>query len=98
MCDVRYPHIVEDRIRAILTATALTYDAAVIEPNRLLVEALVEQLRALLRLAIARDPYVQLPALFSCLQGCANRRHPLSPHRTHDDVLTESLVEFVVVQ
>jgi transposase len=47
--NVRYPHIVEARIRAIRSASALTCDAAVIEPNRLLVQALVGQLRLLLQ-------------------------------------------------
>jgi len=46
--NVRYPHIIEQRIQAILAASALTSDLAVIEPNRLLVEALVQQLRVLL--------------------------------------------------
>ena len=46
---MRYPHIIEQRIQAILPATALTSDDAVIEPNRLLVEALVQQLRVLLQ-------------------------------------------------
>jgi transposase len=46
--NVRYPHIVEQRIQAIASATALTCDRAVIEPNRLLVDALVQQLRVLL--------------------------------------------------
>ena len=46
--NVRYPRIIEQRIQAILAASALTSDPAVIEPNRLLVEALVQQLRALL--------------------------------------------------
>jgi transposase len=46
--NVRYPHIVEQRIQAIACATALTCDRAVIEPNRLLVDALVQQLRVLL--------------------------------------------------
>jgi transposase len=46
--NVRYPHIVEQRVRAIASATPLTCDRAVIEPNRLLVEALVQQLRVLL--------------------------------------------------
>jgi transposase len=46
--NVRYPHIIEQRLQAIASATALTSDRAVIEPNRLLVEALVEQLRVLL--------------------------------------------------
>lgn len=47
--NVRYPHIIEQRIRGIASATALTADCAVIEPNRLLVEALVQQLRLLLQ-------------------------------------------------
>jgi transposase len=47
--NVRYPHIIDKRIQAIYAATALTSDSAVIEPNRLLVEALVQQLRALLQ-------------------------------------------------
>lgn len=46
--NVRYPHIIEQRIQAILAASALTSDPAVIEPNRLLVEVLVQQLRTLL--------------------------------------------------
>jgi transposase len=51
--NVRYPHIIERRIQAILAATALTSDDAVIRPNRLLVETLVQQLRVLLQ-AVAR--------------------------------------------
>jgi transposase len=51
--NVRYPHIIDKRIQAIYAATALTSDAAVIEPNRLVVEALVQQLRVLLQ-AVAR--------------------------------------------
>jgi transposase len=47
--NVRYPHLIEQRIRGIASATALTADCAVIEPNRLLVEALVQQLRLLLQ-------------------------------------------------
>jgi transposase len=47
--NVRYPHIIEQRIQGIAAATALTTDPAVIEPNRLLVEALVQQLRLLLQ-------------------------------------------------
>jgi transposase len=47
--NVRYPHIIERRIQGIASATALTADPAVIEPNRLLVEALVQQLRVLLQ-------------------------------------------------
>jgi len=47
--NVRYPRIIEQRIEAIACATALTSDRAVIEPNRLLVEALLQQLRVLLQ-------------------------------------------------
>ena len=47
--NVRYPHIIEQRIQALVSATALTSDRAVIEPHRLLVEALVQQLRVLLQ-------------------------------------------------
>jgi transposase len=47
--NVRYPQIIEQRIRAIVSATALTSDTAVIEPNQLLVETLVQQLRLLLQ-------------------------------------------------
>jgi transposase len=41
--NVRYPHIIEERLQAIKTATLLTEDLAVITPHRL--QALVEQLR-----------------------------------------------------
>ena len=47
--NVRYPHIIEQRIQGIATATALTTDRAVIEPNRLVVEVLAQQLRVLLQ-------------------------------------------------
>jgi transposase len=43
--NVRYLAVIETRIRAIKTATALTDDIAVILPHQLLVQALVEQLR-----------------------------------------------------
>lgn len=43
--NVRYPHLIEQRIHAILGATTLTADSGVIRPNQLLVEVLVEQLR-----------------------------------------------------
>jgi transposase len=56
--NVRYPDIVEARIRAIRTATALTSDLAVIEPNRLLVEALVGQLRLLLHAVDRFDQHI----------------------------------------
>ncbi|MGH8502720.1 MAG: IS110 family transposase, partial [Gammaproteobacteria bacterium] len=46
--QVRYPHVIEQRVRTIKTATALTTDVGVIEPNALLVQALVSQLRVIL--------------------------------------------------
>ena len=46
---MRYPHVIDKRIQAIYAATALTADEAVITPNRLLVETLVQQLRVLLQ-------------------------------------------------
>jgi len=39
--NVRDPHIVAERLPAILQATPLTFDAGVIVPNRRLVEVLV---------------------------------------------------------
>jgi transposase len=74
--NVRYPHIVEQRIQAILSATTLTTDSGVIRPNQLLVEVLVQQLRCVLE-ALARFDYEiarlapTLPdyALFSALPG-----------------------------
>ena len=54
--NVRYPHVIERRIQAILAATALTCDDAVIAPNRLLVETLVQQLRVLLQAVAALRP------------------------------------------
>ena len=47
--NVRYRHIVEQRVQAIMAASPLTADAAVIEPNRLLVVSLAQQLRVLLQ-------------------------------------------------
>jgi len=43
--NVRFAHIIEERIQAIKAATPLTHDEAVIEAHRLQVEVLVEQLR-----------------------------------------------------
>ncbi len=45
---VRYAQVIEQRLKAIKTATALTTDRGVIEPNALLVQALVSQLRVTL--------------------------------------------------
>ena len=46
--NVRYAHVIEQRIDDIRCATALTHDPGVIEPNALLIKALVAQLRATL--------------------------------------------------
>lgn len=44
----RYPEVNQRRIDAIRTATPLTADAGVIEPNRIMVEILIQQLKLLL--------------------------------------------------
>jgi transposase len=74
--NLRYPRIIEQRVQAILSATALTSDTAVIIPNRLLVEVLVEQLRAVLQAVSRFDCAIEqlahtLPdyTLFSPLPG-----------------------------
>jgi transposase len=46
---VRSPKLIEERLRAIRSATALTDDVAVVLPNQLLVLALIEQLRVTLQ-------------------------------------------------
>jgi transposase len=46
--NVRYPKVIEARIAAIKAATPLTNDVSVILPHQLLVQALAQQLRALL--------------------------------------------------
>jgi transposase len=76
--NVRHPHIIEQRIRGIACASALTADRAVIEPNRLLVEALVQQLRVLLQSVERFDREIEalagtLPdvALFASFPGAA---------------------------
>lgn len=46
--NARYPDINEQRIQAIKSAQALTDDRGVIDPNRILVEALVPQLKVLI--------------------------------------------------
>jgi transposase len=74
--NVRYPHIIEQRIQAILSATTLTADSGVIPPNQLLAEVLVGQLRCVLQ-ALARfgheiaqlAPTLPDDALFSALPG-----------------------------
>ena len=74
--NVRYPHIIEERLQAIKTATPLTEGLAVITPHRLLVQALVEQLRVSLEAIERFDAKTTtlaqtLPdySLFRCLPG-----------------------------
>jgi transposase len=74
--NLRYPRIIEQRVQAILSATAMTTDPAVIVPNQLLVEVLVQQLRVLLQAIERFDREIaQLAAtmpdftLFSTLPG-----------------------------
>lgn len=80
---VRSATTVEERLRAMKGATPLTEDVAVITPNRLLVQVLVEQLRVILQ-AIARfDAEISavgktLPdySLFSALPGAGTALIP----------------------
>ena len=73
---VRSPSRIEERLRAIKSATPLTDDPAVIRPNQLLVLALVEQLRVTLQAIESFDAEIAsisqtLPdyALFRALPG-----------------------------
>ena len=73
---LRYPKIIAQRVQSILSATAMTTDPAVIVPNRLLVEVLVQQLRVVLQAIERFDLEIaQLAAtmpdftLFSTLPG-----------------------------
>jgi transposase len=47
--NVRYRHIVEQRVQSIMAASPLTTDPSVIEPNSLMVISLAQQLRVLLQ-------------------------------------------------
>jgi transposase len=73
--NVRYPSVVKRRLDAIKAETALTSDAAVIEPTQLVVQALLPQLRALneaipaLDAAIARCDHLPDFRLFAELPG-----------------------------
>lgn len=74
--NVRYANIIEKRLHAIKTATPLTDDIAVIAPNQLLAQALVEQLRVTLAAIERFDDEIRtvsqtLPdhALFGALSG-----------------------------
>ena len=76
--NMRRGELIEERIRAIRCASALTDDVAVIGPHQLLVQALVSQLRVTLQAIEAFDAEItelakRLPdyALFSALPGAA---------------------------
>jgi hypothetical protein len=80
-------------IQAIVSATALTFDRTVIEPNRLLVEALVQQLRVLLPAVERFDREIDaltrtLPdfALFASFPGASRRRRRLPSQKRHNRV------------
>jgi len=76
-------YLVEQRIQGIRTATALTEDQAVIRPNQMLVQALVEQLRVLLQAIDRFDAEIDtvtksLPDydLFAALPGAGHIQAP----------------------
>jgi transposase len=81
--NVRRAYLVEERIQGIRAATALTEDESVIRPNQMVVQAKVEQLRALLQSIDHFDAEIDavgksLPDydLFAALQGAG---HILAP-------------------
>ncbi len=81
--NVRFANVVEERIRAIKAATALTTDEAVISVFRLQVQVLVEQLRTTLQAIDRFDRQIAklaptLPdyALFSALPGAGPHLAP----------------------
>ena len=82
--NVRFVHLIEARIRAIKEAVPLTEDEAVVEPHRLQVEVLIEQLRLTIDALKRYDDEItatvqQLPdydLLFSPLPGAG---HILAP-------------------
>jgi transposase len=76
-------YLVEQRIQGIRTATALTEDQAVIRPNQMLVQTLVEQLRVLLQAIDRFDAEIDtvtksLPDydLFAALPGAGHIQAP----------------------
>src|SRR5665647_2870706 len=81
--NVRRAYLVEERIQGIRAATALTEDEAVIRPSQMVVQALVEQLRALLQSPDHFDAEIDAVAkslpdydLFAALPGAG---HILAP-------------------
>jgi len=80
---LRYRKIIKQRVQAILSATAIIADPAVIVPNRLLVEVLIAQLRTVLQAVARFDHEIEqlastLPdyALFSPLPGAGEAFAP----------------------
>jgi transposase len=81
--NVRFPKVIQERIRAIRAATPLTLDRAVITSHRLQVEVVVEQLRVTLqaidrfdRQIAALAPTLRDYALFSALPGAGPHLTP----------------------
>ena len=80
---VRSAKLIEERLRVIKNATPLTEDAAVIIPNQLLVQALVEQLRVTLHAIVRFDAEISTVSktmpdylLFSSLPGAGTALAP----------------------
>jgi transposase len=80
---VRRAYLVEERIHGIRDATALTEDEAVIRPCQMVVQALVEQLRALLQAIDRFDAEIDAIAkslpdydLFAALPGAGHIQAP----------------------
>jgi transposase len=76
-------YLVEERIRSIRAAAPLTEDQAVIRPNQMLVQALVEQLRALLQAIDRFDAEIDILTrslpdydLFAALPGAGHIQAP----------------------
>ena len=75
--NVRFAHIIEERIDAIKVATPLTHDEAVIEAHRLQVEILVEQLRLTIQamksfdkeIAVIAEQFPDYEHLYTALPG-----------------------------
>lgn len=81
--NVRYPKVIERRIKAIKSAAVFTTDVGVIEPNRLLALALVaqltlllEQVRQLDRQLTERFAQLEDAALFEALPGAGKQLAP----------------------
>jgi transposase len=81
--NARRAYLVEERIQGIRAATALTEDEAVIRPCQMVVQALVEQLRALLQSIDRFDAEIDeitrsLPDydIFAALPGAGNVQAP----------------------